>query len=124
MRRLHTLIALTLLACLCGCDRKYEEFYFKGTVLSVEMCNSTGMGYLMEIESPAGLGDTVTHNGKLYRNAVMAYRAPRPIMKGETVVGVAYRHRDFAAYNCLVPPLHTLPELGLISVDEDPSVIE
>lgn len=122
MKPLPLLAALALALTSCGGD--YEEFYFKGTVLDVEICSASSMGFLMQIESPAGLGDTATFNGHLYHNAVMAYRPPRPIYAGDTIVGVAYLHRDFAAYNCLVPPQHNLPELGLISVDEDPSLIE
>lgn len=112
------------LAALGGCKRNYEEFYFKGTAVSMINCSSRMMGYVIEVEKPEGVGDTVTIGGVHYKNAVLAYRAPRIIKQEETIYGVAYVHRDFGALNCVVVPLFTLPEWGLISVDEKPEVIE
>lgn len=117
------IVCLATVLAFSGCKTDYEEFYFKGTVIYGEMCSSMMVGYLMEIEKPSGVGDTITYNGTFYKNAVMAYRAPRPLKKDETVIGVAYKYKDFAALNCLLVPLYTLPELSIISVDEDPSVL-
>jgi len=125
MKRLSSIIvSMAAVLAFSGCKTDYEEFYFKGTVITGEMCSSMMVGYLMELEQPAGVGDTITYDGTFYKNAVMAYRAPRPLKKNETVIGVAYKYKDFAALNCLLVPLFNLPELSIISVDEDPSVLE
>lgn len=124
MKRLSTLL-LTLVTLLSvSCKRDYEEFYFKGHIIDAKECSSTQIGYLMVIDKPEGVGDTITYRGKLYENAVMAYQASRRLKADETIYGVAYFYKNFATYNCVGLYYYTLPEISLISVDEAPSVIE
>lgn len=115
---------LTVLAASCaltwGCDKGYEEFYFIGHPVGAEMCSATTFGYLLTIDYPQGLGDTITAYGEHYSNAVMAYRSPRLLSEGETIYGVAYQRRDFAALNCVGLFNYTVPEIVLLSVDEEP----
>ena len=114
-------LALLLLA---GCKRDYEEFYFKGVVLGAEICNLQTDTYIIDIEYPEGIGDTLTYDGALHKNVVFGYKPPRRVMVGDTLIGVAYQYKSFAAFNCYLTLTYDLPEYFLLSVDEDPSVIE
>ena len=127
MKYTQRLIAI-LLACFIplfsGCN-KAEEFYMKGKVVYAGlMCGTYTLGYLIEVETPQGIGDTITVNGTLYHNAVMGYRAPRIMQDGEEFVGVAYEYPNFAQYNCQLVYFEQLPQFFLVSVDEDPSVLD
>lgn len=120
MKRIIPIVLVLMLAFSSSCGKRYEEFYFIGRPVSAELCSATQMSYLFVIDYPEGLGDTVTCNGEFYRNAVMAYRSPRPLTDGETVYGVAYPREDYAALNCLGLFYYNLPEIVLLSVDEEP----
>lgn len=122
--RLTVLLFALIIPFFTGCH-KAEEFYIKGKVIYAGLlCSTYNLGYLIEVETPQGIGDTVTLNGKLYHNAVMGYRAPRIMKDGEEFVGVAYEYPNFAQYNCQVVYFERLPQLFMLSVDEDPSVLE
>ena len=123
LRLLLPCMALMLSLLAAGCKRNYEEFYFKGTVIDGFLCSGTMVGYAFCVEKPAGIGDTLTVGGTRYVNVVYGYRAPRRLSVGETTYGVAYLYKDFSALNCVVLPLHRLPEMQIISVDEEPSVV-
>src|SRR5574344_1317529 len=88
---------LLLLLLLSSCHRDYEEYYFKGVVKSVEMCSASSLSYLIEIEKPTTIGDTITVDGKHLKNAVMAFRSPDRMKVNDTIYGVAYNTHDYAA---------------------------
>lgn len=118
-----SLLFLFVIVSITSCKRNYEEFYFKGKVVDGQFCAATQMAYMIEVEYPEGIGDTITLNGVHYKNAVMGYRPPRLLKADETVYGVAYFYKDYAAYNCMFIFYDNLPEMFLLSVDEDPSVV-
>lgn len=117
------LLSLALMG-LSACKRNYEEFKFKGKVVGAEMCSSRIIGYIIDFEKPEGYGDTITINGTRYQNAIMGYQATRRLKDGETIYGVAYAYKDFAALNCLIVYNNNLPEVSLISVDEDENIFD
>ena len=110
------LIVLTLMATSC---KDYEEFKFVGKVVGAEMCTSNVVGYVLDLTYPDTLGGTITIGGVTYTHAVMAYRSARALMKDETVYGVGYLTESFSALNCFGLIDNDLPEMILISVDED-----
>ena len=117
------LAAAVTLLCATACKKGYDEFYFKGVVVYPSLCGATSTSYLMEVAEPAGVGDTMTLDGKPLRNAVMAYRSPKLLKPGDTIYGVAYPTHDYAVLNCQIHIFPELPEIGLLSVDEDPGVV-
>ncbi len=115
-----SIIALFLTSVLLGsCNRDIEEFRFVGKVVDAQMCSSTMYGYVIDIMSPDSLGGEITTSGTTYHHAVMAYRASRALRKNEVVYGVAYFTKSYAALNCLGLINNDLPEVILLSVDED-----
>ncbi|MDY5968962.1 MAG: hypothetical protein SPJ13_02960 [Bacteroidales bacterium] len=120
---LATAIAALLLMA-TACKKHYDEFYFKGVVVYPSLCGATSTSYLMEILSPTGVGDTMTFNGTFLHNAVMAYMSPKVLRVNDTLYGVAYPTEDYAVLHCNILLFPDLPEIGLLSVDEDPSVVE
>lgn len=120
----YTTLALLLAAFLTtSCFHDYDEFYFVGKIIGSDLCQATSPMYLIEVESPQGIGDTLTVYGELHHNVVMGYRSPRLIRNDEKVYGVAYQTEDYASYNCYMDFSLNLPELVLISVDEDSSTV-
>lgn len=107
-----------------GCKKNYEEFYFSGKVVGAQICSSTQLSYMIDITYPEGLGDTITTSYGKFQHAVMAYHPPRRMTENEVVYGVAYRTKDWGKLNCVGLFNYTLPEIVLLGVDEDPSVIE
>lgn len=122
MRKRAIGLMLCVVALLASCKRNYEEIYVKGRVVGAEMCSSNRLGYLMEMEYPAEIGDTITTYYGHFNNAVMAYEAPRRLEKDEVVYGVAYVTRDYAALHCVGLYNYTLPEIVLLSADEDSTI--
>ncbi len=120
-KRLFATLSL-LLACmaLCSCEKNYDEFYFKGLRIDATICNTSMPSYMLQIVAPQGIGDTVTFNGKLYHNCVMAYRSPDLLLDNDTIYGVGYLMHDYAVLNCNIISYPHLPEMGLLSVREDP----
>lgn len=108
---------------LASCRKSYEEFYFKGIVRSMGICTATSPSYLIEIVSPDEIGDTVTIGGRFYSNCVMGYQSPT-LLEKDTVWGVGYITKDFALLHCSMKPFLGLPEMCILSGDEDPSVVE
>ncbi len=121
MKRQTLLLSLCLAcAALCSCEKSYDEFFFKALRIDAGYCNATSPSYMLQIVAPQGIGDTVTFNGTLYHNCVMAYRSPELIMHNDTIYGVGYLTRDYAVLNCNLISYPHLPEMGLLSVREDP----
>ncbi|MBP5535559.1 MAG: hypothetical protein J6X62_02070 [Bacteroidales bacterium] len=123
-RTLLTIAAIMLATGMtAACKRDYEEFYFAGRVIGAELCSSTTMGYMIQVDRPSNIGDTITLGEAVQENAVMAYRSPRKLVKDERVYGVAYLTKDFAALNCIGIYNYKLPEMVLLSVDEDSATV-
>ena len=106
-----------------SCGKTYEEFYFTGHCVGAEICSSHTMGYLIEVDYPKDLGDTITAYGKKYKNAIMGYRSPKMLKDGEVIYGVGYLQEGFAALNCMGIYYYSIPEVVLLSVDEDSATV-
>lgn len=110
---------LLLTALVDGCNSDIDEFRFSGRVVGMAPCNASQIGYVIAIDSPGCIGDTITIDGTAYRNAVVGYRSPRMLSDQEYIYGVAYATHDFAATNCMGLFEAHLPEVILLSVDEE-----
>ncbi len=108
---------------LTGCFGDYDEYYFKGKVLGGDMCTGSRPMYLIEVDKPQGVGDTLTVDGVLHHNVVMGHRSSRMLKSGETVYGVAYNTADYAAFNCFMIFDYQIPEVVLVSVNEDSTIV-
>ena len=73
---LLVVVALVSASVLLACKKTYVEEYYSGRVVGVEMCNTRTNGYLIELDSPKGVGDTMTLGSKFYKNLVIGYEAP------------------------------------------------
>lgn len=111
-------LAASMLA--VACNRDIDEFRFTGKVVGGKMCSSSQIGYVINILSPDSIGKAYTGADGTYSNAVMAYRASRLLKDGDTIYGVAYLTESYAALNCFGIIDNDLPEVILLSVDEDP----
>lgn len=111
------IIFISTLLVSCGDD---EEFRFVGKVIGGRLCSPSLVGYIIEIQSPDDIGGTITIGNTTYNNTVMAYRASRILHNGEIVYGVAHKTSSFAALNCQGLIEEDLPEIILLSVDEEP----
>lgn len=130
MKRKVFVFSAILLAALAmvitSCKKENEEFYFKATVVGAELCGSTQSpyGYLLKMQIPDNIGDTITIGTTLEEKVVRAFgKNIRALHDGETIYGVAYEHKNYAALNCNIISDKKLPEYVIISVDEDPSVV-
>jgi len=113
-------LCICIIALLLGaCNRDIEEFRFVGKVVGAEMCSSSLIGYIIDIQSPDSLGADITTSSGTYHHAVMAYRSSRQLKQDEVVYGVGYFTKSFAALNCFGLIENNLPEMILLSVDED-----
>lgn len=108
-----------------SCKKENEEFYFKATVVGAELCGSVQNpnAYLLKMDIPGNIGDTITLD-VLQNNVIRAFgKNIRALHDGETIYGVAYEHKNYGALNCNIVSDRKLPEYVIISVDEDPSVV-
>ncbi|MBP5547971.1 MAG: hypothetical protein J6X58_03645 [Bacteroidales bacterium] len=117
MRIKTVALAATLL--FAACNNDIDEFRFKGHVVGAEMCSSSQIGYVIDILSPDSIGGEILLDGATYRNAVMGYKASRILHQGDTFYGVAHFTESYAALNCFGLINNNLPEVILLSVDED-----
>ena len=113
----NLLFAAVLL--LAACNSDIEEFKFTGHVVGGELCSSSQTGYVIDILTPDSIGATYTSAGGKFDHAVMAYKAPRRLKADDTISGVAYFTESYAALNCFGIIDNGLPEIILLSVDED-----
>jgi hypothetical protein len=107
------------MALLGACNNDIEEFRFVGKVVDAKMCSTSQFGYVLDIVSPDSLGGEIMTGGATYHHAVMAYRSSRALQKDEMVYGVGYFTKSYAALNCMGLINNDLPEMILLSVDED-----
>ncbi len=102
-----------------GCNSDIDEFRFSGRVVGVAPCNSSMVGYIIALDTPDSVGDTISIDGTLHRNTVIGYRSPRMLSDQEYLYGVAYATHNFAAINCMGLFNVQLPEVILLGVDEE-----
>lgn len=100
----------------CGQDK--DDFYFKGRIVAGNHCGYE-ITYLIEMELPKTGGDTITIDGRHVENAIVAHRAPVMHKIGDVVYGVARPVTDYAATHCGRIFYDRMPEMLLISTEED-----
>lgn len=120
MKRICIVVIPVVLFFFASCNRDIEEFKFTGKVIGAELCSSTQVSYIIDITSPDSIGDTIRLNSVRYDHAVIAYKSTRRLALDEIVNGVAYFTKDYAALNCVGVFNSQLPEIILLSVDEEP----
>lgn len=120
MKKTALFAIITTFICLGACNRDIDEFRFTGKVVGGELCSSSQIGYIIDLITPDSIGKAYTNSNGSYKNAVMAYRASRILHEGDTIYGVAYTTESYAALNCFGIIDNNLPEVILLSVDEEP----
>ena len=103
-----------------SCNRDIEEFKFKGVVVDARMCSSSQIGYVLNIiDGGSTIGVSYSTTNGEYDNAVIGYKSTRLLHDGDTIYGVAYLTKSYAALNCFGIIDEDLPEVILLSVDEE-----
>ena len=114
MKKILLAIITITTVLLAACNRDIEEFRFKGVVVGGELCSNSQLAYILDIKSPERIGGS-------YTNAIIAYRSSRMLYQGDTIYGIAYLTKSYAALNCFGIIDDNLPEAILLSVDEEAS---
>ena len=83
------------------------------------MCNTRTNGYLIELDSPKGVGDTMTLGSKFYKNLVIGYEAPTRLKDNQKISGVMYQTMGYANINCMFANTRSLQEVIILTVDEE-----
>lgn len=117
--RIKVILICSAVMLMAACNHDVDEFKFKANVVAAGWCSASQPYYILDIISPDSLGEPLTSNGVTYRNAVRAYKASRLLYSGDTIYGVGYFTKSYSALNCNTVPDYTLPELILLSVDEE-----
>ena len=116
---LLVVVALVSVSVLLACKKTYVEEYYSGRVVGVEMCNTRTNGYLIELDSPKGVGDTMTLGSKFYKNLVIGYEAPTRLKDNQKISGVMYQTMGYANINCMFANTRSLREVIILTVDEE-----
>lgn len=116
---LLVVVALVSVSVLLACKKTYVEEYYSGRVVGVEMCNTRTNGYLIELDSPKGVGDTMTLGNKFYKNLVIGYEAPTRLKDNQKISGVMYQTMGYANINCMFANTRSLQEVIILTVDEE-----
>lgn len=116
---LLVVVALVSASVLLACKKTYVEEYYSGRVVGVEMCNTRTNGYLIELDSPKGVGDTMTLGSKFYKNLVIGYEAPTRLKDNQKISGVMYQTMGYANINCMFANTRSLQEVIILTVDEE-----
>ena len=116
---LLVVVALVSVSVLLACKKTYVEEYYSGRVVGVEMCNTRTNGYLIELDSPKGVGDTMTLGSKFYKNLVIGYEAPTRLKDNQKISGVMYQTMGYAKINCMFANTRSLQEVIILTVDEE-----
>jgi hypothetical protein len=116
---LLVVVALVSVLVLLACKKTYVEEYYSGRVVGVEMCNTRTNGYLIELDSPKGVGDTMTLGSKFYKNLVIGYEAPTRLKDNQKISGVMYQTMGYANINCMFANTRSLQEVIILTVDEE-----
>lgn len=78
------LLLLTQLSC-----RRQNDNSIEGKVIGYEYCTSEIYGYLIEVQSPAGIGETVYLYGTEHRNVVKTYsKTGKDLLIGDEIKGI------------------------------------
>jgi hypothetical protein len=78
------IVILTLLSC-----RRQNDNSIEGKIIGYEYCTSEMYGYLIEVQSPAGIGGTVYLYGTEHRNVVKTYSKPEnDLHVGDEIKGI------------------------------------
>ena len=116
---LLVVVALVSASVLLACKKTYVEEYYSGRVVGVEMCHTRTNGYLIELDSPKGVGDTMTLGSKFYKNLVIGYEAPTRLKDNQKISGVMYQTMGYANINCMFANTRSLQEVIILTVDEE-----
>ncbi len=116
---LATMVAIVSLIVFVACKKTYVEELYSGKVVGVEMCNTRTNGYLIELDSPKGVGDTITIGSKFYKNLVVGYEAPVRLKDNQKISGVMYQTKGYANINCMMVDTRGLQEVIILTVDEE-----
>lgn len=116
---LLVVVALVSVSVLLACKKTYVEEYYSGRVVGVEMCNTRTNGYLIELDSPKDVGDTMTLGSKFYKNLVIGYEAPTRLKDNQKISGVMYQTMGYANINCMFANTRSLQEVIILTVDEE-----
>ena len=116
---LLVVVAILSVSVLLACKKTYVEEYYSGRVVGVEMCNTRTNGYLIELDSPKGVGDTMTLGNKFYKNLVIGYEAPTRLKDNQKISGVMYQTMGYANINCMFANTRSLQEVIILTVDEE-----
>ncbi|MBR7167211.1 MAG: hypothetical protein IKD33_00180 [Bacteroidales bacterium] len=116
---LLAVVAILSVSVLLACKKTYVEEYYSGRVVGVEMCNTRTNGYLIELDSPKGVGDTMTLGNKFYKNLVIGYEAPTRLKDNQKISGVMYQTMGYANINCMFANTRSLQEVIILTVDEE-----
>lgn len=82
------LINLLLFLMPCGCKHNRDN-QIKGKVIGYEYCTGEEYGYLVEVQSPTGIGGTVFIYGTEYQNVVKTYsKSENDLQIGNEIKGV------------------------------------
>ena len=117
-KKIITLLVTTTVL-LAACNRDIEEFRFTGKVVGGELCSTSQVAYIIDIISPDSIGAAYTNTSGSYNNCVIAYRSSRILYQGDTIYGIAYFTKNYSALNCFGIIDNNLPEMILLSVDEE-----
>jgi hypothetical protein len=116
---LATMVAIVSLLIFVACKKTYVEELYSGKVVGVEMCNTRTNGYLIELDTPKGVGDTMTIGSKFYKNLVVGYEAPALLKENQKISGVMYQTKGYANINCMWFDIRNLQEVIILTVNED-----
>ncbi|MBQ7062091.1 MAG: hypothetical protein IJM88_02225 [Bacteroidales bacterium] len=100
-----------------ACNSDIEEFRFTGHVVGARLCSSTQLGYVIDLLDTEDMGVEFTANSLTYKHAVIGYKSPQRLMEDDTVTGVAYLTKSYAALNCFGIIEEELPEIIILSID-------
>ena len=92
MKNLSKLLAIAALVVVVfsfwGCNQTRDNL-IKGKVIGYEYCTSEIYGYLIDVQSPAGIGGTVFIYGTEHGNVVKTYSKPENDFQiGDEISGV------------------------------------
>ena len=92
MKKINSIITVALITIVSvfvfiGC-KDHNRNTLEGTVVAYEYCTSNVKGYLVEVKSPKGIGESVVIDQKSYSNVVKTYSQPTtPLQIGDQIMG-------------------------------------
>lgn len=111
-------VVLIAMTTTLGCKKTYVEENYTGKVVGVEICSTRSNGYLVDLKTPEGIGDSIVIEGKTYKNVVIGYEAPEQLKINQQISGVMYKTKGYSALNCVMFDTRNLQEIIILSVDE------